>query len=390
MIGVSEKKTNKPLKQPREIERFLKLLVDSGGSDLHIKSGSTPRVRIHGSISNLSREILSPQAVNRIIENILSEEEKVIFERDKEIDLILEVRQSGRFRINIYKQMMGLAIAARHIKMTIPSFEDLNLPKVLYGLTQKPRGLILITGATGSGKSTTMAAMVDVMNRERSLNIITIEDPIEFAFKERKSTIQQREIGRDTPTWSEALRRIVRQDPDVIMLGEIKDSATMLSALNIANTGHLVLSTMHTTDASQTINRIISLVPDNLVEEVRHLLASTLMGIVSQRLLPRSDGTGRIPAVEILVTTETLRKLIITPEQDKGFKQIISEGQSRFGMQTFDQSLMQLVNDGGITMDEALKYASSPTDFRIKARGINEQSGMDWHGFDPDVQSKKK
>ncbi len=362
----------------RNIDRFLKLLVKKNGSDLYIKSGSTPRIRINGQIEDLSREILSPQAVDEILGYIISDQDQSTFEREKEVEFIYEIRGLGRFRINVYQQMMGLAIAIRYIRIDIPSFEDLNLPPVLYSLITKPHGLLLVTGSTGSGKSTTLAAMIETLNRTSSLNIITIEDPIEFAFKEKRCTIQQREVGRDTPSWPKALKRIMRQAPDVIMLGEIRDSETILLALTAANTGHLVLSTLNTMDARQSINRIISLASPAMSDEIRHLLAATLVGTVSVRLLPCSEKSGRVPAVEVLVATETVRKMITDPEQVGHLRQIISEGYGQYGMQTFDQSLGNLHRSGLITLEEALKHASSPTDFRIRARGIDGQSGMSW------------
>jgi len=355
-----------------EITRFLDVMVKKGGSDLHIRSGSTPRVRIDGQITDLSREILSPMAVGAILDEILSEEERETFNREKEVDLIFEERKLGRFRINVYRQMMGLAIAVRHIRMDIPTLEELRLPPVINKLITKPHGLLLVTGTTGSGKSTTLASMIETLNQGSMLNIITVEDPIEFAFREKHCTIQQREVGRDTPSWTEAMKRILRQDPDVIMLGEIRDPETMMMALTAANTGHLVLSTLHTMDAIQTINRVISLAPPGMEGEIRILLAATLVGIISLRLLPRTDRNGRIPAVEVLVATETIRNMILDPDQVRKMKQIIAEGRSQYGMQTFDQSLMDLTTEGMITLEEAIKFATSPTDFRIQARGIDK------------------
>ncbi len=367
------------MQQLRDIERFLTRMVELSGSDLHIKSGSTPKVRIDGKISELSREILSPQAVDGILKDLLNPENTEVLQRDQEVDVIFQVRNLGRFRVNVYRQMMGSAIAIRHIRQDIPTFEELNLPSVLYKLITNPRGLILVTGATGAGKSTTLAVMIEALNRSSSLNIITVEDPIEFAFREKRCTIQQREIGRDTPSWSEALRRIVRQDPDVIMLGEIRDSETMMTALTAANTGHLVLATLHTMDSTQTVNRVVSFAPPEMTSQVRYLLASTLICVVSQRLLPRIGGSGRIPAVEVLVSTDTIRKMIINPEETLNIRQAIAEGAGQYGMQTFDQSLMSLFRASRISEEEALKHSTSPTDFRIRLRGIGEHDNMpDW------------
>ncbi|MBM3328397.1 MAG: PilT/PilU family type 4a pilus ATPase [Calditrichaeota bacterium] len=368
--------------ESRDIDRFLKRMVELRGSDLHIKSGSSPKVRIDGQITDLSRELLTPQAVDAILMDVISEREREALSRQMEVDFIYQLRGIGRFRVNVYQQMNGIAIAIRHIRVDIPSLPDLNLPPILAEMVDSPRGLILVTGATGSGKSTTLAAMVETLNQSRAVNIITVEDPIEFTFKERKATIQQREIGRDTPSWSEALRRILRQDPDVIMLGEIRDGETMLTALTAANTGHLVLSTLHTMDAAQTVNRIISMVPMEMSNQVRYMLAATLVGIVSQRLLPRADGEGRIPAVEILVTTETIRKMIIDPEQTLEIRRAIFEGYGQYGMQTFDQSLLALVRAGRISLEDGLRFASSATDFRIRLRGLDGAGAMAWNEDD--------
>lgn len=363
----------------REIDRFLKRMVELRGSDLHIKSGSTPKVRIDGQIMDLSRELLTPQSVDAILHDIMSDRERELLTKNMEVDFIYQLRNVGRFRVNVYQQMMGLAIAIRHIQIDIPTFEELNLPPILYQMIEQPRGLILVTGATGSGKSTTLAAMIETINRTRAVNIITIEDPVEFVFKEKRASIQQREIGRDTPSWGEALRRILRQDPDVIMLGEIRDSETMLTALTAANTGHLVLSTLHTMDAAQTVSRVISMVPGDMNQTVRYLLAGTLVGIISQRLLPRADAPGRIPAVEVLVSTETIRKMIIDPAQTLDIRRAIGEGFGQYGMQTFDQNLMMLVRAGKITFEEALRHATSPTDFRIRMRGLDTSGTlMEW------------
>ncbi len=380
------------LKKTTEIDHFLKSMVEKNGSDLHVKSGSTPKIRIDGEITELTSEILTPQTVDEIMRELMTEKERFVFSKDQEVDFIYEVEDLGRFRVNVYRQMMGLALAIRHIRIDIPTLEELNLPEVIYSLIERQRGLILVTGATGSGKSTTMAAMIETLNRTRPLNIITIEDPIEFAFKEKLCTIQQREVGRDTPSWTEAQRRIMRQDPDVIMLGEIRDWETMITALTAANTGHLVLSTMHTMDAAQSINRALSFAPPTMTNEVRTLLAATLIGIVSLRLLPRSDQKGRVPAVEVLVVTETVRKTIVDPDQIQNMKHIITEGHTQYQMQTFDQSLMDLQRAGMITMEEALKYASSPSDFRIRARGIEDRSKISWDedGEGEKVFSKKK
>ncbi len=365
-------------------------MVERRGSDLHIKSGSTPKIRVDGQITDLSREVLSPLSVDKVLNEVMSDRERDILDRAHEVDFTYQIRTLGRFRVNVYQQINGLAIAIRHIRMDIPTFEELNLPPVLYQMIANPRGLILVTGATGSGKSTTLASMVETLNRTSPLNIITIEDPIEFMFKEKRATIQQREIGRDAASWGEALRHIMRQDPDVIMLGEIRDSETMQTALTAANTGHLVLATLHTMDASQTVNRVIGLAASDMSREVRYLLASTLVGVISQRLLPLTDKSGRIPATEILVCTETIRKMIIDPDETIKIRQAMAEGFGQYGMQTFDQSLMQLSREKKISLDDALKNATSATDFRVRMRGIDGQGGNAWMDFEekPSVKAE--
>jgi len=369
---------NTSSEETRDIDRFLFKMVERRGSDLHIKSGSTPKIRVDGQITDLSREVLSPMAVDRVLKEVMSDADRAILAKAQEVDFTYQIRTLGRFRFNVYQQMNGVAIAVRHIRIDIPTLEELHLPPSIYKMITSARGLVLVTGATGSGKSTTLASMIETLNRTSPLNIITIEDPIEFMFKEKRSTIQQREVGRDTPNWGEALRHIMRQDPDVIMLGEIRDAETMQIALTAANTGHLVLATMHTMDAAQTVNRVIGFASSDTSAEVRFLLASTLVGVVAQRLLPLSDQTGRIPAVEILICTETIRKMIIDPQETLKIRQAMSDGFGQYGMQTFDQSLMQLYRTNLITLEDALRFASSQTDFRVKMRGIDGQGDSAW------------
>jgi twitching motility protein PilT len=379
-----------PLDESREIDRFLRQMVELHGSDLHMKSGSTPKVRINGQITDLSREVLSPQGIDNILKDVMSDREQQILYQQCEVDFIYQVRNLGRFRINVYQQMHGLSISIRYIQIVVPSFEELNLPPALYELLSMQRGLILITGATGSGKSTTLAAIVETLNRTTALNIVTVEDPIEFMYREKKSTIQQREIGRDTLSWKDALHSIARQDPDVIVLGEIRDWETMSVVLTAANSGHLVLAIMNTMDAAQTINRILAISPHEMIHEVRHLLATTLVGIVSQRLLLRANGQGRVPAVEVLAATETIRKLIINPDDSLNLRRAMMESQGQNGMQTFDQSLMQLYRAGLIRLEDALKYATSQTEFRVRMRGLDGQPGTGWNALDRNLEENSR
>jgi twitching motility protein PilT len=270
----------------------------------------------------------------------------------------------------------------RHVPVEIKSVDELELPEILKDLAKKPRGLMFVTGTVGSGKSTTLAAMVREINENANKNVITIEDPIEFLHQDRKSIINQREIGSDTSSFHEALRHILRQDPDVILVGEIRDALTMEIALMAADTGHLVLSTLHTIDATQTINRVISFFPPHQHQEIRYLLSSTLQAVISQRLVPVKEGKGRVPAVEVMIVTSTIREYIIDPDKAPLIKQAIREGVTSHGMQSFDQSLMQLLTNGRISMEEALKNSSNPHEFALRLKGIHATSDKTWDTFE--------
>jgi twitching motility protein PilT len=270
----------------------------------------------------------------------------------------------------------------RHVPVSIPSVEELNLPPVISELSLRPRGLILVTGTVGSGKSTTLAAMVQTINRKLPSTIITVEDPVEFLHRDDKSIINQREVGSDTSSFHEALRHILRQDPDVILIGEIRDAETMEIALKAADTGHLVLSTLHTVDATQTVNRVISFFPPHQHQEIRYLLASTIQAVISQRLIRRADGEGRIPAVEVMVSTGTIRDCLVTPEKTPLIQQVMREGVTQHQMQTFDQALMKLYQEGRITIDDALRASSNPHELTLRLKGIQATSDQTWTGFE--------
>jgi twitching motility protein PilT len=270
----------------------------------------------------------------------------------------------------------------RHVPVEIKSVDELDLPPILKDLAMKPRGLMFVTGTVGSVKSTTLAAMVREINEKANKNVITIEDPIEFLHQDRKSIINQREIGSDTSSFHEALRHILRQDPDVILVGEIRDALTMEIALMAADTGHLVLSTLHTIDATQTINRVISFFPPHQHQEIRYLLSSTLQAVISQRLIPVKEGKGRVPAVEVMIVTSTIREYIIDPEKALMIPQAIREGVTSHGMQSFDQSLMQLLSNGSISMEEALKNSTNPHEFALRLKGIQATSDKTWDSFE--------
>jgi len=284
----------------------------------------------------------------------------------------------GRFRLNVFQQRGTIGLVFRVVPTKILTVEELNLPSVLERLTMEQRGLILVTGTTGSGKSTTLASMIDFINRNRTDNVITIEDPIEYLHRDRKSVVSQREVGTDTESFSVALRSALRQDPDVILVGEMRDFETISTALVAAETGHLVLSTLHTLDATETINRIVSVFPPYQQKQVRMQLAAVLKGIVSMRLVPRADGQGRVPAVEIMIATQTIRECIVDPDKTRKIPDVIAAGLSQYGMQTFDQSLFGLYQKGLVTYEEALRWCTNPEDFTLKVKGIQSTADLTW------------
>lgn len=291
------------------------------------------------------------------------------FQDGAEVDLSYEIAGVGRYRINLCQQRSRPRLVCRHIPENIPSIQDLGLPDVVEKLTLSSRGLLLVTGATGSGKSTTLAAMIDYITRKKSCHIVTIEDPIEFMFKDRKSIVTQREVGLDTPNFAQALKYALRQDPDVILVGEMRDEETVLMALNAAETGHLVLSTLHTVDATETINRILGTISAGLQKQARAQLASVLVGVISQRLLKRRDNGGRIPAVEILVVNRRVQEIIADPNHKTKLREVIEESKN-LGMQSFDQSLMHLYQTGRITEEEAIAHCSNVRDFKLRLQGV--------------------
>jgi twitching motility protein PilT len=296
----------------------------------------------------------------------------------------------GRFRVNVFLQRSTVGIAIRVISIGALSFEELNLPKVIEKMALETRGLILCTGTTGSGKSTTLASIVDYINHHRSCHILTIEDPIEFLLRDRKSIINQREIGADTTSFAGALKSALRQDPDVILVGEMRDFDTIETAIMAAETGHLVLSTLHTLDAAETINRIIGVFPPYQHKQVRIQLGSIMKGVISQRLVPRSDGTGRVPAVEVMLNTARIREYIEDKDKTRKIREAITQGYVSYGMQTFDQSLMALYKENLITMEEALRQASNPDDFALRVRGVSSTSDLTWDDFDRDEAPAKE
>lgn len=362
---------------PIDINELLKKTVHMGASDLHVKVGTAPIVRIHGALSFMQGEkkLTSEDTLN-IAFSAMSGAQKDLFKKKNDIDIAYSVPGLGRFRCNAFVQRGTVGMVFRVIPMKILDIEQLNLPVVLKKISLEPRGLVLVTGTTGSGKTTSLAAMIDYINTNRTDHVMTIEDPIEFLHRDKSSVVNQREIGTDTESFSKALRAALRQDPDVILVGEMRDFETIQTALVAAETGHLVLSTLHTVDAAETINRIISVFPPYQHKQVRVQLASVLKAIVSMRLAPRADGNGRVPAVEVLIATATIRGYIENPDKTKLIPDIIAQGSSQYGMQTFDQSLFSLYKDGLITYEEALRRATNPDDFVLKVKGIQSTSEL--------------
>ena len=351
------------------LEDMVDRMVEAGGSDLHLKVGSPPAVRVRGLLTPLEGyDVLRPEDTEGMLRQIIPENLLGEFERDGEADFSHAVAGTGRFRVNAFRQRGSVSIVMRFIPFGVPKFEDLNLPEVIGRLAKEERGIVLVTGTTGSGKSTTLASMIDLVNRSMHKHIVTIEDPIEFLHRDDKSLLNQREVGTDTVSFSRALRRVLRQDPDIILIGEIRDSETAQIALSAAETGHLVLSTLHTVDATETINRVIDLFPPHERAQVRTMLAGTLKGIIGQRLIRTKDG-GRVAACEVMVTTGRIQDFIMDPAQTGQIQQAIAEGEY-YGMQTFDQALLKLVEDDRVEYEEALKASSRPQDFKLMVQSL--------------------
>jgi len=358
-----------------DLAELLKIAVERKASDLHIKVGGPPVIRIDNRLVPLSEKPrISQEDAVRMIFSVMNESQREHFKQKREMDMAHSVPGLGRFRVNIFQQRSTIGMVMRVIPIKIQTIEELNLPPVVEKLAMESRGLVLVTGATGTGKTTTLASMVEHMNTHRSSHIITIEDPIEYLIRDKKSLVNQREVGTDTDSFAEALRSAMRQDPDIILVGEMRDYETISTAILAAETGHLVLSTLHTVDATETINRIISVYPPYQQRQVRLQLASLLRGIISMRLVPRADGRGRVPAAEIMVVTQTIRECVVDPDKTRKIPDFIAAGQSQYGMQTFDQSLMVLYKRSLITYEEALLWASNPDDFALKVRGIEASS----------------
>ncbi len=360
--------------EPFDFKATITELVKRAGSDLHIKVGRPPMLRIRGDLIELKRSPLKPAQLKALAEQIMTPRQVKEFAEMKEADFAIGVPGVGRFRTNVFQQRGTLSFVFRAIPYQVKSTDELNLPKILNDIATKPRGLVLVTGITGSGKSTALASMLDYINRSRACNIITIEDPIEFLHKDVRSTISQREVGSDTLSFEGALRHVLRQDPDVIMIGEIRDRTTLDTAMKAADTGHLVFSTLHTTDATQTINRVISFFPPHEHDAVRNLLSTCLNAVISLRLVPTKDGKTRVPACEILINTAAVKDNIRDSEKALAIPSLIKEGGVQYGMQSFDQSLMDWYRKDVISYDDAVFYSSNPSEFALKVSGIDATS----------------
>jgi len=362
----------------------LQRMIQQNASDLHLKVGRPPVLRVNGDLAPLDLAPLRPEDLKGLAEQIMTPKQVKEFADHKEADFAIGVPGIGRFRVNVYQQRGTIAYAMRAVPYQVKTVEELNLPKVVEEISLRPRGLVLVTGVTGSGKSTALAAMLQTINEKRRANVITIEDPIEFLHRDINSSINQREVGADTGSFAQALRRVLRQDPDVILLGEIRDLETLEVALKASDTGHLVFSTLHTTDATQTINRVLSFYAPHQQNEVRFILASALAAVISLRLVPRQDKPGRIPAVEILINTAAVRDQIRDMTKSLNIPDLIKEGTVQYGMQSFDQSLMQWYIKKVISYENALFYSTSPSEFALRAQGVEGSSDTSWDGFQRD------
>jgi twitching motility protein PilT len=361
-----------------DIDSALRTLIERDGSDLHVKVGVPPTARLHGDLAPLEGyQPLRPDDTEQAFQDMAEVRSMTEFEECGEADFSYSIKGLSRFRVNAFKQRGSISIVCRAIPFKIRSVDDLGLPPVVTKLAEEQRGIILVTGTTGSGKSTTLAAMIDHINRNRTDHIVTLEDPIEYLHPDKNSIINQREVGSDTESFARAMRRVLRQDPDVILIGEMRDEETVRTALSAAETGHLVLSTVHTLDATETINRIVDFFEPHQQHQARVMLAATLKGAIAQRLVPDVTGDGRVPASEILVVTGRVQDLIMNPEETGKITEVIAEGEY-YGMRTFDQSLLQYVMEGKIAEEVALEYASSPHDFKLMlAAGGQRASGIE-------------
>ena len=359
------------------IDDLLRIAMERRASDLHLKVGNYPHLRIDGELVPLTDQPrISAEDMLTMAFSMMSARQKQKFKETTEIDMAYGVAGLGRFRVNVFQQRGYVGLVLRVIPTKIRALDELYLPKIVEQVCDMPRGLVLVTGVTGSGKSTTLAAMVDRINSTRAEHIITIEDPIEFLHRDKKGYVNQREVEVDTPSFGAALRASLRQDPDVILVGEMRDLETIATALHAAETGHMVFSTLHTLDAVETINRIIATFPPPEQKQIRLQLAAVLRAVISQRLVKRSDSEGRVPAVEVMINTAYIRECILVPEKTRAVRDAISAGTSQYGMQTFDQSLWDLFQAGLVNYETALENASNADDFKLRMQGISSTSDI--------------
>jgi twitching motility protein PilT len=359
---------------PFNFKQAIAQMIQRNGSDLLLKVGRPPTVRVNGELATLEMSPLKPEDLKLLAEQVMTPRQVKEFAEKKEADFAIGVPGVGRFRTNIYQQRGTLAFAFRAIPYEVKTVRELHLPPILEEISMKPRGLVLVTGITGSGKSTALASMINHVNQHRRVNVITIEDPIEFLHRDVQANISQREVGSDTLSFGSALRHVLRQDPDVILIGEVRDAETLDTALKAADTGHLVFSTLHTTDATQTINRVISFYPPYQHQEIRSLLSTALAAVVCLRLVPRKDGRGRVPASEVLINTAAVAENIRDIEKALNIPDLIAEGTVSYGMQSFDQSLMKWYKEGMITYESALFFSTNPSEFALRASGVDSAS----------------
>ena len=359
------------------LDDLLRTATTAGASDLHVKAGSYPMMRVHGTLVPASEERrLEREDTEAMVKQMLSPKQQEKFREKLDLDFAYSVAGLGRFRCNVYQQRGTYGFVLRVISTKVYTIDELHLPPVLKKVAEEERGLVLVTGTTGSGKSTTLAAMIDHINNTRSAHIMTIEDPIEYLHRDHRSIVNQREVTVDTMGFASALRAALRQDPDVILVGEMRDHETIETALSAAETGHLVFSTLHTLDATETINRVIAVFPPHQQRQVRLQLASVLKAAISQRLIPKADGHGRAAAVEVMIATPFIRDCIVDKEKTSMIPSAIAAGTSQYGMQTFDQAIFGIYERGDITLDEALRWASNVDEFKLKVAGISTTSEM--------------
>jgi len=367
-------------------EKILKAAIKMKASDIHFKSGVKPTLRVNDTLKFIKNlDSVTDSDLNQIASLVLSKEQREKFNENRryELDVSLNYKDIGRFRVNVFRGQGGIRIVMRVVNSFIPSIPELGLPPIIVDLANSSRGLIIVTGATGSGKSTTLAAMIEHMNNNHTRHVITIEDPIEYEIPDKKCLITQRELGFDCGSFSSALIAALRQDPDVIMVGEMRDYDTINAAITAAETGHLVLTTLHTIDSTETINRILTVFRDQEQRQVRNQLASSLRAVVSLRLVNRADDRGRVPAVEVMVNNPRVSELILDPQRTKDIPEAISESKVSFGMQTFDQALMKLTREGVISLKEALKHTTDANQFKLRMKGYSSHKDK-WRGFEGD------